>query len=124
MHLLAMGKVVCCNATVQRAVCCHAHVLVHSPFLPVCCVISSNGYVPNGGIKPDIEHLISEAIQGHWDAPFQVTSDAALLQTITHPSIGGLQHHKAVGMISQASVSASGAVVHSCTLGVYWGSHC
>ena len=42
-------------------------------------------HLPNRSIKPDIEHFVLVSLQGNWSSPFEISSDATWLQSISYP---------------------------------------
>lgn len=62
------------------------------PGLPVPHIVGGDADVADGGIKPDIEHLVLIPRAGDYCAPLEVPSDTAYLQPIAHPGVGHLRH--------------------------------
>ena len=65
------------------------HILrVLPPFLPLLGVLGSDADVANRGVEPDIEDLALVTVQRHRCPPFQVSRDAARLETSFEPRLG------------------------------------
>ena len=54
-------------------------------------VVSCDGDVAYWGIKPNIEDLVFISFLRYGSTPNEITSDASLLQSISHPCLCGLQ---------------------------------
>lgn len=60
----------------------------HPPLLPFAGVSRGYRQIPNGGVKPHVEHLRFETLHRHRDAPFQIARNASWPQTLLQPRLG------------------------------------
>ena len=61
---------------------------IHPPLLPVLGIISRNGNIANGSIKPDVEDLVLISLERDGGTPLEVSGNATRLQTIINPTLG------------------------------------
>lgn len=60
------------------------------PLFPFVGIVGSDARVTNRSIKPDVEHLVLVTLQRHRCTPFQVTRNAARLETFLQPRLGNV----------------------------------